>query len=63
MYGQEGKNAASRAIQWATKRVEPKRTEKMSRRRTTCVELEGDKNVGGKTVCNVKKGKERCIID
>ena len=57
------KNAASRAIQWATKMAEPKRREKMSRRRTTCVELEGDVNVGGKTSRNAKTGKEQCIID
>jgi hypothetical protein len=57
------KNAASRAIQLTTKRAETKRIEKMSRRRITCVELEGDKNVCGKTVLNAKTGKERCIID
>jgi len=58
VYGkEEKKNAASRAIQWATKRGEPKRKEKRSRRRITCVELKGDKNVGGKIVLNAKNGE------
>jgi hypothetical protein len=55
-------NAASRASQWSEKKAEQKRTEKRLRRRITCVELKDDKNVGGKTVRNIKTRKERCII-